>query len=46
MSLRTLPGKAPDTVRDPDLGPSIRASGVEVEEERVLDSLLADLCQD
>jgi Protein of unknown function C-terminus (DUF2399) len=46
VSLRPLRGEAPDTVWDPDLRPSSRASGVEVEEERVLDGLLADLCQE
>lgn len=42
-SSRTLRGPVPDAVWDPELAPSVRASGVEVEEELVIDLLLSDL---
>lgn len=39
----SLRGPVPDARWDPDLAPSVRACGVEVEEELVLDVLLGDL---
>ncbi len=42
-ALRGLRGVVPDAVWDADLAPAIRACGVEVEEEFVLDLLLSDL---
>lgn len=42
-SLRPLRGVVPEAVWDPDLATAVRASGVEVEEELVIDWLLADL---
>lgn len=42
-SLRPLRGVVPEAVWDPDLGPAVKACGVEVEEELVIDWLLADL---
>ena len=42
-SLRPLRGVVPDAVWDADLAASVRASGVEVEEELVIDVLLSDL---
>lgn len=41
--LRPLKGRVPDASWDPGLADSVRACGVEVEEEQVLDLLLADL---
>jgi uncharacterized protein (TIGR02679 family) len=41
--LRPLRGEVPDACWDPALGAAIRAAGVEIEEELVLDVLLADL---
>lgn len=41
--LRPLRGSVPDAVWDPDLAPAIRACGGEIEEELVLDLLMADL---
>jgi uncharacterized protein (TIGR02679 family) len=42
-SLRPLRGVVPDAVWDAELAPSVRMSGVEVEEEFVIDLLLSDL---
>jgi uncharacterized protein (TIGR02679 family) len=42
-SLRPLRGVVPDAVWDAELAPSVRTSGVEVEEEFVIDLLLSDL---
>jgi uncharacterized protein (TIGR02679 family) len=42
-SLRPLRGVVPDAVWDPDLAPSVRGCGVEVEEELVIDLLVSDL---
>jgi uncharacterized protein (TIGR02679 family) len=42
-ALRPLRGAVPDAVWDAELAPAIRAGGVEVEEEFVVDLLLADL---
>lgn len=42
-ALRPLRGVVPDAVWDADLAASVRASGVEVEEEFVIDVLLSDL---
>lgn len=42
-NLQPLRGSVPDASWDPDLAPSIRSSGVEVEEELVIDLLLEDL---
>ncbi len=44
VELRPLRGAVPDACWDPELAPSVRASGVEVEEELVVDVLLGDLC--
>jgi uncharacterized protein (TIGR02679 family) len=41
--LQPLRGVVPDASWDPDLAPSIRTAGVEVEEELVVDLLLEDL---
>ena len=41
--LRPLRAMVPEAVWDPDLATAVRASGVEVEEELVMDWLLADL---
>jgi uncharacterized protein (TIGR02679 family) len=43
VPLRALRGAVPDAVWDSDLGASVRASGVEIEEELVVDLLLSDL---
>lgn len=42
--LRPLRGVVPEAVWDLDLAGSVRAAGVEVEEECVIDLLLSDLC--
>ena len=42
-TLRSLRAAVPDAVWDAELAPAVRASGVEVEEELVLDLLLSDL---
>lgn len=42
-SCRSLAGRVPPARRDADLAPAIERSGVEVEEEQVLEQLLADL---
>lgn len=41
--LRPLRGPVPDACWDPELAPAVRSAGVEVEEELVVDLLLADL---
>lgn len=41
--LRPLRGAVPDACWDPELAAAVRAAGVEIEEELVLDLLLADL---
>ncbi|MDP9074375.1 MAG: TIGR02679 family protein [Actinomycetota bacterium] len=43
--LRPLRGAVPDACWDPELAPSIRLAGVEVEEESVIDLLLSDIDQ-
>jgi len=43
ISLRALRGPVPEAVWDDALAPSVRAAGVEVEEELVIDQLLEDL---
>jgi uncharacterized protein (TIGR02679 family) len=43
IDLRQLRGTVPDACWDPQLAPAVRAGGVEVEEELVLDLLLGDL---
>jgi uncharacterized protein (TIGR02679 family) len=43
--LRPLRGAVPDACWDPELAPSIRLAGVEVEEEFVIDLLLSDIEQ-
>ena len=43
--LRQLRGVVPDACWDPELAPSIRRAGVEVEEEFVIDLLLRDIDQ-
>ena len=43
--LRPLRGTVPDACWDPELAPSIRRAGVEVEEELVIDLLVSDLDQ-
>ncbi len=40
---RPLRGPVPEARWDPDLSPAVRASGVEIEEEQVMDLLLEDL---
>lgn len=42
-ALRPLKARIPEAVWDDELGPAIRACGVEVEEEHVMDVLLGDL---
>jgi uncharacterized protein (TIGR02679 family) len=44
-ALRSLRGPVPDACWNPRLAPAIRASGVEVEEELVIDLLLDDLAR-
>ena len=44
-ALRPLRGQVPDARWDAALAPAIRAAGVEIEEEMVLDFLLADLAE-